>query len=297
MAMQLPPLGALRLFEAAGRHQSFKRAAEELHLTPGAVSHGIQGLERWLGLRLFQRTGRGLALTVAGRDYLPYVTEALTVIAVGTQRLPSRRGDRRIMVSSAPSFASRLLLPGLHRFRARHPRVVVAIDTSHRQIGFPVDGVDLAIRMGRAPWPGLESVELMRERLVPVCAPAYRKSLRRRGRFELERAVLLQVNSVTEDWPAWLDAAGIKGVPTAGGLQFDTIHMALQAAVEGLGVAIGRRPLVDRDLAEGRLVEACGPAIDAATGYWLVSHPAAEARPDIAAFKRWLVAESQLMSR
>src|SRR5581483_4300883 len=132
MALRLPPLSALRLFEAAGRHASFKLAAAELHITPSAVSHGIVALERWLGIELFERGPRGLALTEAGRDYLPYVSEALTMIATGTQRLPSKRADRKIVVSSAPTFAARVLLPNLPRFRARHPEISVAIDSSHR---------------------------------------------------------------------------------------------------------------------------------------------------------------------
>lgn len=288
MALRLPPLSALRLFEAAGRHASFKLAAAELHVTPSAVSHGIVSLERWLGIDLFERGPRGLALTEAGRDYLPYVSEALTMIATGTQRLPSKRADRKIVVSSAPTFAARVLLPNLARFRARHPDITVAIDSSHRQVGFPVDGVDLAIRMGRGPWPGLASTRLLGERLVPVCAPAYRASL---GGVapELARATLIHLSTATEDWAAWIDAVGLQGLDLSGGLTLDTMQLGIEAAVAGLGVMMGRRPLIDRELADGTLVPASDRTVACSTAYWLVGSEAAQARPDIAAFKSWLI--------
>jgi DNA-binding transcriptional LysR family regulator len=292
MALRLPPLSALRLFEAAGRHASFKLAAAELHVTPSAVSHGIVALERWLGIDLFERGPRGLALTAAGRDYLPYVTEALGMIATGTQRLPSKRADRKITVSSAPTFAARVLLPNLQRFRERHPDISLAIDSSHRHAGFPVDGVDLAIRLGRGPWPGLASTRLLGERLVPVCAPGYRASLvQNGGPPDLTRATLIHLGSTPEDWAAWAEATGFAGLDLARGLTIDTVQLGIDAAVSGLGVAMGRRPLIDRELAEGKLVTASDRTVASTTAYWLVGSEAVQARPDIAAFKRWVIEE------
>ncbi|MEJ0070568.1 MAG: LysR substrate-binding domain-containing protein [Pseudomonadota bacterium] len=287
MALRLPPLSALRLFEAAGRHASFKLAAEELHLTPSAVSHGIVSLERWLGIALFER---GLALTEAGRDYLPYIAEALTMIATGTQRLPSKRADRKIVISSAPAFASRVLLPNLQRFRARHPDIAIAIDTAHRQVGFPVDGVDLAIRMSRGPWPGLASTRLLGARLVPVCAPAYAASLADDGApVDLTRANLIHLSSASEDWAMWADAVGLDGLDLSRGIILDTVEMGIEAATAGLGILMGRRPLIDRELAAGALVTVSERSVEAATSYWLVGAEATQARPDIAAFKRWVI--------
>jgi DNA-binding transcriptional LysR family regulator len=292
MALRLPPLSALRLFEAAGRHGSFKLAAEELHLTPSAVSHGIVSLERWLGIALFDRGPRGLALTEAGRDYLPYIAEALTMIATGTQRLPSKRADRRIVISSAPAFAARVLLPNLQRFRARHPDIAIAIDTEHRQVGFPVDGVDLAIRMSRGPWPGLASTRLLGARLVPVCAPAYAASLAEAGTpVDLTRANLIHLSSASEDWSVWADAVGLTGLDLSRGVILDTIGMGVEAAIAGLGVLMGRRPLIDRELAAGQLVAVSERTVEAATAYWLVGAEATQARPDIAAFRRWVLEE------
>src|SRR3954464_7615038 len=204
MPLRLPPLSALRFFEAAGRHQSFKRAAEELNVTPSAVSHGIVALEQALGVALFVREPRGLSLTPEGADYLPYVVEALSLIAIGTERLPGRRRDRTIAVSCAPTLAARWLLPHLPRFSRRWPNVSLSIDTSQRQVGFPVDGFDFAIRMSRAPVAGPAWIRLFGEHLVPVCSPAYRDSLTdARGNIELRRATLIHVTLASEDWQVW----------------------------------------------------------------------------------------------
>jgi DNA-binding transcriptional LysR family regulator len=299
MPLRLPPLSSLRFFEAAGRHCSFKLAAAELNVTPSAVSHGIVGLEQALGVELFLREPRGLSLTPAGADYLPYVAEALSLIAIGTQRLPRGNADRAIAVSCAPTFASRWLLPRLHRFNDLWPSVSVSVDTSHRRVGFPVDGFDFAIRMSRTPAGGLAWTRLLGEQLVPVCSPAYRANLvdacgaDADGAVDLRRATLIHVTLASEDWQAWLDARGIDDVEVKGGLRFDTIHLAFDAAIAGLGVALGRRPLVDRDLESGALVEAAPAALAAETAYWLVSSEGADHRADLRGFRKWLIAETR----
>lgn len=293
MALRLPPLAALRLFEAAGRRQSFKLAAEELHLTPSAVSHGIVALERWLGVTLFERRTNGVILTKEGADYLTFVSEALAMIAVGTRRLPNARGVRRVTVSLPPTFAARWLLPRLSSFRALHPEISITFDTSHRQVGFPVDNVDLAVRMARAPWPDLISVCLFVERLIPVCSPEFLDRHRQGGRLDLATVPLLHLASVTEDWAAWIDAAGVSEIDLSACLSFDTAHMAVDAAVAGLGVAIGRRPLIDPELSAGQLIEAATPEVQSTTGYWLVHAPEVNSRPEVRAFSDWLVGVSR----
>lgn len=290
MPLRLPPLPALRFFEAAGRHLSFKLAAAELNVTPSAVSHGIVGLERALGVELFVREPRKLSLTAEGADYLPYVSEALSLIAIGTQRLPHHGARRSITVSCAPTFAARWLLPRLHRFAERWPTIGVTVDTSRRQVGFPVDGFDFAIRMSRAA--GAAWTRLFGESLVPVCSPAYREAVGGKdGAVDLRRAALIHVTPAGEDWQAWLERTGTEGVGLAAGLRVDTIQMAFEAAAMGLGVALGRRPLVDQDLASGALVEAGLPAIEAETAYWLVGSDGADRRPDLLGFRRWLLRE------
>lgn len=294
MPLRLPPLPALRLFEAAGRHQSFKLAAAELHVTPSAVSHGIVGLEEALGVQLFVREPRGISLTATGADYLSYVSEAFSLIAIGTQRLPNHRANRPVALSCAPTFASRWLLPRLAQFRAHWPNVNVSVDTSHRQVGFPVDGFDFAVRMSRSPVAGAAWTRLFGERLVPVCSPAYLENLRdAHGHLDLRRATLIHVNAASEDWQAWLDATGADDIETADGLRVDTIQLAFEAASMGLGVALGRRPLVDSDLASGMLVEARPQTITSDTAYWLVSAENAERRPELLDFRRWLVSEAE----
>ncbi|MGK9233158.1 LysR family transcriptional regulator [Inquilinus limosus] len=292
MPLRLPPLSSLRFFEAAGRHLSFKLAAAELNVTPSAVSHGIVGLERALGVELFVREPRKLSLTPEGADYLPYVSEALSLIAIGTQRLPGSGERRTITVSCAPTFAARWLLPRLHRFGERWPNSGVTVDTSRRQVGFPVDGFDFAIRMSRATAAGAAWTRLFGESLVPVCSPGYCETLAGDGgAVDLRRAALIHVTPASEDWQAWLERVGIEGVDLAGGLRVDTIQMAFEAAAMGLGVALGRRPLVDRDLASGALVELGLPAIEAETAYWLVGSEGADRRPDLLGFRRWLLRE------
>jgi LysR family transcriptional regulator, glycine cleavage system transcriptional activator len=298
MPLRLPPLPALRFFEAAGRHQSFKLAAAELNVTPSAISHGIVGLEQALGVELFVREPRGISLTATGADYLSYVSEAFSLIAIGTQRLPNHRADRPIALSCAPTFASRWLLPRLAGFRARWPKANVSVDTSHRQVGFPVDGFDFAIRMSRASVAGAAWTRLFGEQLVPVCSPAYRASLRdEHGNSSLQHATLIHVNAASEDWQAWLEATGAEGIDPTDGLRVDTIQLAFEAASMGLGVALGRKPLVDADLASGTLVEAGGATISSATAYWLVSAESVERRPELVDFKRWLVSEAERFDR
>lgn len=294
MALRLPPLSSLRFFEAAGRHQSFKLAAAELNVTPSAVSHAIVGLEQALGAELFVREPRKLSLTPEGADYLPYVSEALYLIAIGTERLPNRRAPRTIAVSCAPTLASRWLLPRLQDFRDQWPGVGVIVDTSRRQVGFPVDGFDFAIRMSRSPVAGAAWTRLFGEQLVPVCSPTYRDTLvDDAGNIDLRRATLIHVTAASEDWQAWLDARGIDGVEPGGGLRFDTIQLAFEAAARGLGVALGRRPLVDSDLATGALVEISAEAVVAETAYWLVSSEGADHRPDLLRFKSWLLGAAE----
>jgi len=308
MPLRLPPLSSLRFFEAAARHQSFKLAAQELNVTPSAVSHGIVALERALGVELFVRETRKLSLTPAGALYLPYIAEAFELIAIGTQRLPDRRANRTIAVSCAPTLASRWLVPRLAQFREHWPNISVRLDTSRRQVAFPLDGFDFALRLMRGPPPGATCERLFGERLVPVCSPAYLETLRdAQGRIDLRRATLIHVDTASADWLAWIDGTGAgtgddEGVghssgggdtlDASGGLRFDTIALALEAAVNSLGVALARLPMTAAELSAHTLVEASDKILQAESVYWLISAPGADERPDLLAFKRWLLAEA-----
>ena len=253
MPVRLPPLSGLRLFEAAARCGTFKRAAEELSVRPGAFSHGIDALEQWLDVQLFERGVGGLVLTEAGRQYLPYISEALSMIATGTLRLPSRRFEERLSISSADLFASKLLLPRLHTFRDMHPDMLVTVDVSRENVQLPSDRFDVAIRNSREPWPNLSCDLLGRLMFVPVGAPGYVQNLLRKGILDWSRATLIHDVAVAEDWETWCNHTRTD-ISLARKLVVSSGRFALQAATEGLGLAVGRLPLIDDDIASGRLV-------------------------------------------
>ncbi|SOD92630.1 transcriptional regulator GcvA [Caenispirillum bisanense] len=286
MAYKLPPLNTLRLFEAAGRHLSFKEAAAELHVTPSAVSHAVGALEAWLGVPLFVRTHRALELTEAGRAYLPGVAEALRLLAAVTEAVPGRSPSGRLAVSVAPTFGLRWLVPRLPSFATSHPDIEVMLDTSPRIVDLPRDGVDIAIRMGRGGWPGVEARCLVVEELVPVCAPAL--AARIATPADLAAVPLLHLVNAGEDWAAWAELAGADRLDTDRGQRFDNLNIVLEAAAQGLGVAIGRLPLIGADLRAGRLVPVLGPPRRCRTGYWLVTDRDTGRLPHIAAFTRWI---------
>jgi DNA-binding transcriptional LysR family regulator len=288
MAYSLPPLNAVRQFEAAARHLSFRLAADELLVTPSAVSHGVQALEKWLGVPLFVRERQGLVLTPAGAAYLPKVREALDVLASATAAIPKEWGSR-LTISVAPGFATRWLLPNLHRFRKAHPDIDIAIDTVRDRVEFPRDGVDLAIRMGDGGWPDLFSERLLVERIVPVCAPTLADTIRTPE--DLSSHTLLHVTGATVDWGAWARMTGATALNVERGLRFDTLDLAWSAAAQGMGVAIGRLPLVNPELSDGRLVAVLGEPMRVRTGYWLTTTHPVLSRADVAAFRGWLKAE------
>jgi LysR family transcriptional regulator, glycine cleavage system transcriptional activator len=262
MAFRRPPLGPVRLFEAAGRLLSFKAAADELNLTPSAISHGVQTLEEWLGAELFVRTQRSLALTQAGERFMRPVRQAFATLSVATERLPGRRAAGLLSVSVPITFGSRWLLPRLGRFSERYPDIVVAIHTDYRQQDHPVTGTDLGIRLAASPRAGGTWLRLVRETFVPVCAPALLARFDGSPRGELLlRAPLIHVTTVAEDWEWWFAQSGTE---LRGGkrLKFDTIRLATDAASQGLGIALGRKPFVDDEIASGC---ASAPVTDPAT--------------------------------
>ena len=289
MVYRLPPLSTLRVFEAAARHLSFKVAAEELLVTPSAVSRSLQVLEDWLGTPLFLRGNRTISLTEAGAAYLPHVRAALDGLARATADVPGHRSAGSLTLSAAPTFGLRWVMPRLGRFKAVHPDIRISIDTEHRQVDFLRDNIDIAIRMGRGEWPGTEAMHLVTEELIPVCAPALAHRLRKPE--DLRHETLIHVTRTNTDWAFWCAAKGQDGMALDGGLRFDTIQYAFNAAKAGLGVALGRRPLMEEEIAAGDLVEVLGPPVSAPTGYWLVCSPSALNRPEVRAFRSWLQEE------
>jgi len=293
MTRRLPPLNALRAFEAAARHLSFTRAAQELHVTQTAISHQIKGLEERLGLRLFRRLPRGLLLTEEAQRLLPPVRDAFDQIAAAVERLSAPGSGGRLTVSVLPSFAAKWLVPRLGRFRAAHPDLDLRISASSELVDFTRDDVDVGIRMGRGLYPGLRVERLFGESIVPVCSPELREGPHPLLRPEDLRHHLLLHDDDYTGWELWLRLAGVADVAARRGPVFTDSAMVVQAAAEGQGVALARRVLAAGDLAAGRLIQPFEVSIPHDLAYYLVCPEATADQPKIAAFRRWLLAESQ----
>jgi LysR family glycine cleavage system transcriptional activator len=292
VARRLPPLNALKAFEAAARHESFTRAAEELCVTQGAVSHQVKALEAELGVRLFNRERQRLVITEAGRAYLVIVREAFDRIAAGTERLQQREKAGVLTVSTSPNFAAKWLVHRLGRFAETHPEIDLRISASLHHVDFAREEVDLAIRHGDGRWPGLHVVRLCAEERFPVCNPKLlrgRRALRRPA--DLRRHTILHLDDCTA-WGEWLDAAGVAGLDLTRGPILNQASMAIDAAVAGQGVALARTALAAWDLLSGRLVKPFDFALPVSFAYWMVCPRATADQPKIAAFGAWLASEA-----
>jgi LysR family transcriptional regulator, glycine cleavage system transcriptional activator len=293
MAFRLPPLSSLRVFEAAARHGSFQKAAGELNLTASAVSHGIQTLESWLGVALFHRGARGLRLTAAGEAYAPLVNQALSILAKATDQLPGRKATGTLAISSAPTFADKILLPLLDKFAAQFSDIGVTIDTSHRRVDLTLDNFDIAIRFAPTKKPASNWTLLTEETLMPVCSPGLKKQLGEPlDASVLSRVPLIHVTSTSADWEHWFRASGLE-IPSTihGGLRVDRFQMAADAAARGLGVVLGRYPLVDDEIESGRLVPLVGQYIPSGNAYWLITSETDFQKPEVKLFRNWLLSE------
>jgi LysR family transcriptional regulator, glycine cleavage system transcriptional activator len=296
MTARLPSLNGLRAFEAAARHLSFTLAATELNVTQTAISHQIRRLEEELGIRLFVRQNRALALTPEARDYLPGVRAAFNDLRLATDRLLRKDDDKVLTVSTLASLAAKWLLPRLTDFQEAHPGIDVRITTSTSLVDFQRDNVDAAIRYGRGQWPGLRADWLMADELFPVCSPGLvRGDKPLRCPEDLKDHMLLHTsNANSDDWRLWLTAAGLPtDIAKQPGITFDMIFMTIQAAIDGIGVAMGRTSYVQDDIAKGRLVVPFRIALPADAGFYLVSPDGRREAAKLAAFRQWLVAATQ----
>lgn len=296
MTARLPSLNGLRAFEAAARHLSFTLAAAELNVTQTAISHQIRRLEEELGIRLFVRQNRALALTPEARDYLPGVRAAFNDLRLATDRLLRKDGDKVLTVSTLASLAAKWLLPRLTAFQESHPGIDVRITTSTSLVDFQRDNVDAAIRYGRGQWPGLRADWLMADELFPVCSPSLlRGDKPLRQPEDLKGYPLLHTsNANSDDWRLWLTAAGLPAdIARQPGITFDMIFMTIQAAIDGIGVAMGRTSYVQDDIAKGRLVVPFKIALPADAGFYLVSPEGRREAPKLVAFRDWMIAAAQ----
>jgi LysR family glycine cleavage system transcriptional activator len=294
---RLPPLNALRAFEAAARHLNFSRAADELSVTPGAVSQQIQNLEDYVGAALFKRTPKGLLLTDAAQTALPALREAFDRLAEAVSLLTAAVDGRRLTLTAAPSFAAKWLVPRLGRFEAAHPQVDVWLSADMDLVDFAAGEVDLAIRYGAGRYPALETLRLMQETVIPVASPELIEANPLNEPADLAHHVLLHDGSPDADdscpdWMMWLAARGVKGVDGNRGPRFNQSSLVIEAAVGGRGVALAKRTLAQADLDAGRLITPMQitTAVDFA---YSVVHPKAKGRlPQVKAFVNWIAAEA-----
>ncbi|KRE92516.1 LysR family transcriptional regulator [Frateuria sp. Soil773] len=285
----LPPLNALRAFEATARHLSVKQAADELCVTPGAVSQSLKTLERHLGVPLFRRANRGIFLTDAGQDYLPSIRNAFRQIAEATRRIDRSDARGTLTVSVTPLFANAWLVPRLDGFRAAHPDIDLHLKASQAYADFVRDGVDVAVRHGLDRYPGLCSHRVLTVEVVPVATPALLARLGTPGSpAELARWPLLH-DAQRTGWHHWFQAQGVSDPNAARGPALDDSGLLLQAVLAGQGAGLLPLALVATELAQGRLVKLADPLWLEQLAYYLVYPESSRDRPKVAAFRAWML--------
>ena len=298
MNSHLPPLGALRAFEAAARHMSFSRAAAELHVTPAAVSHQIHTLEQDLGVKLFHRMNRSIELTASAQVLLPGLSEAFAGIQSSVGRLRAHNDTGTLTVTASPSFAAKWLVLRLHRFQEQCPQIDVRISATDDVVDLSKGDFDIAIRYGTGNYPGLVIELLLKNEVFPACSPQlFAAGLPLRMPDDLSLHTLIHDHAVERDplvptWPMWLKAAGVKSAPAAAGLTFNNIHLALDAAIAGHGVVLAYSTIAAADLAAGRLVRLFSLSLPDQFAYYIVTAPGALERPKVRAFRNWLRQEA-----
>jgi LysR family transcriptional regulator, glycine cleavage system transcriptional activator len=298
MSGHLPPLSALRAFESAARHMSFSRAADELHVTPAAVSHQIHALEQDLGVRLFHRMNRSIELTASARVLLPGLSEAFAGIRSSVRRLRAHNDTGTLTVTASPSFAAKWLVLRLHRFQEQCLEVDVRISATDNVVDLTQGDFDIAVRYGTGNYPGLEVELLFTNEVFPACSPQLLTTgppLRTPDDLPLHNLIhdqAVERDPLVPTWPMWLKAAGVKNVPATTGLSFNNMHLALDAAIAGHGVVLAQSTIAAADLAAGRLVRLFSLALPDQFAYYIVTAPGALERPKVRAFRDWLRCET-----
>lgn len=296
----LPPLNAIRAFEAAARHESFTEAAEELSVTPAAISQQVKLLEGWLDVQLFERHARRLSLTPMGQGFLPRLTEALDLIAEASDHAKRYGRTRALTVSVPPGFASVWLGPRLWSFATEHPDLDIRIAATLRPDDVMHQAVDVVIRYGRGTYPGFTSELLREDGLTPVCSPRLME-----GEYPLHDPVNLRHHTLLHNestafagfyvtWQDWLDAAGIKGVDGQRGLHFSDMHLVMQETIAGRGVGLGHMALIGEHLRAGRLVKPFELVLAGRGDYYLMFPPGSRQQPQVIAFVNWLRGQMEL---
>lgn len=297
MRRRLPSTQALICFEAAARHESYTRAAQELALTQSAVSRQITALEDFLGMALFRRTRHGVALTPAGADYARQTARQLDSMERDTLDAMARQGlGGSLQLAAVPTFATRWLIPRLPDFATKHPEITVHIETRTRPFLFNDTPFDAALYAGTPPqaanWAGTNAVLLLHEDVLPVCSPALLGAKAQLSPSAIARMPLLQQSTRPDGWHQWFDAQKVDAPRARTGPRYELFSMIAVAAAHGLGVALMPRMLIEPELARGELVVACDRPLRAERGYFLITPASADERPALAAFRDWLVAQA-----
>lgn len=313
MSTRLPPLGALRAFEAAARLLSFKKAAAELHVSPAAISHQIHTLEEYLGMRLFDRLNRGLSLTDVARAGLPEIGAGFQSLRAGVERMRNNNGGLTVSVNAGPAISAKWLVPRLHRFAAIHPEIDVRLSASMHSVdgrnaeaqseaeGFDEyqSDADVEVRFGSGAYPGFRVDKLLTVNLLPICSPRLLTGEHPlRSPLDLQHHTLLHDDTLdalegSPDWSAWLRLAGAGSVNAGRGSHFTHGALVLQAAADGLGVALAMDVMAADDVAAGRLAAPFAIALPLPMAYYVVSPVARADLPHVTAFRQWLLDEAR----
>jgi LysR family glycine cleavage system transcriptional activator len=294
---RLPPLNALRAFEAAARHLSFSKAAQELNVTPGAVSQQIKLLEEQLETRLFERRNRQIVLTEAGQLCLPRLTEAFKLMQEAVETVAAQQLNEPLNITAAPAFVARWLIPRLKLFYQAHPEINVRIDASTRLVDLDHENIDVGIRFSQDHDPDLVSTHLMSLELIPVCSAEYLKSHpdldnpSNLGRYNLLHYDNPQVEQAWPDWNMWLATVGIEGIDTSKGVFFNQTEMLIQAALDGQGVALVATIYARDDIRNGKLVQPFVLSMPSRFSYFLVTTPHKARRQRVQAFRQWMLGQ------
>jgi LysR family glycine cleavage system transcriptional activator len=294
MARRLPNFSALRAFEAAARHENFSRAAEELHLTHGAISHQVRGLEEELGRQLFVRHGRQVKITNDGLKFAQFLGKAFADISAATDAMRATSINQRLTITSIPSFAARWLAPRLGKFIELHPDIEVVLQSSGHMQDLAREGVDVGIRFGRGNYPGMIVLRLMGDVYYPVVSPHYRGGQLPQAPEDLARHTLLRS---TERWTPWLHAAGLSLAEPSGGLLFEDLSMLVRSAADGNGVALVRHVVAMQEIASGQLLRLFDIVTPSPDEYYFVTPPGAAGKPQVLAFRDWLLEEIAAFQR
>jgi LysR family transcriptional regulator, glycine cleavage system transcriptional activator len=291
--MKLPSISEMLAFDAVARHLSFTRAGVELNLTQTAISHQIKRLEEALGAPLFVRQPHGLALTHIAHDYLASVRESIATLRLATDRVLRTHASGMVTVACLGTFALKCLIPKLQGFKREHPDIAVNVRTFQPHDTRPTVDFDVAIHYGAGDWPGLDAEKIGEEEVFPVCSGVWLDRIQDRAPKSLRNCTVIRTSSpliLRDDWTAWLREAGVPDLTFSDEAHFDLLHPSLQAAVDGLGIAMGRSAVVKADIAAGRLFEPFNIKLSSTSNYYLLSHRDRLNRPEVSAFREWLFA-------